>query len=103
MKKIDLTGKVFGKLTVVKALPSKQDGGGTLRTMYLVKCSCGNLEETPAAYLTRSKTNPTKNKESCVPCRYQRQIKTRMKSFSYRENIRTLRRRTLEARGYEFA
>lgn len=42
MKKIDLTGKKFGRLSVVKQSESSITPNGCVRTMWLCKCECGN-------------------------------------------------------------
>lgn len=42
MQKIDLTGQKFGMLTVVRQGKSKTSPNGTVKTMWLCKCDCGN-------------------------------------------------------------
>ena len=49
---IDLSGKTFGRLTVVKQLPTVYTARGS-RTRWLCKCSCGNELEVDA-YSLRS-------------------------------------------------
>lgn len=41
-KKINLFGKKFGKLTVIKEVPSIREKSGQIRTAWLCKCECGN-------------------------------------------------------------
>ena len=52
---IDLTGKVFGRLTVIKRIENSQ--GGNAR--WLCRCSCGNLKEVQGTNLK------TKQIQSC--------------------------------------
>jgi 5-methylcytosine-specific restriction endonuclease McrA len=40
--KIDLTGQIFGRLTVLEPVESKRDNGGRKRTRWLCVCECGN-------------------------------------------------------------
>lgn len=40
--KKDLTGKIFGRLTVISQTEDKVDKNGKKRAMWLCKCSCGN-------------------------------------------------------------
>ena len=48
----DLTGQVFGKLTVLCAAKKQREHGGTWWTC---RCSCGNLYDCPATLLTTGK------------------------------------------------
>lgn len=43
MKLIDLTGKQFGRLTVIKRIKSKVFPSGQKQSQYLCKCECGKL------------------------------------------------------------
>lgn len=61
MKFEDLTGKVFGKLTVIKRV-GNFDGTTDMRSQYLVKCSCGNEQEVVARYLKNG------GRKSCYAC-----------------------------------
>ena len=54
-KRIDLTGKVFGKLTVIKSMPSRRSGESTLSS-WLCKCECGNIVEVTGQNLRRGNT-----------------------------------------------
>lgn len=56
MKKQDLTGRRFGKLVVIKEVPSKTD------TKWLCKCDCGNFSEVFSDNLKRGTT------KSCGHC-----------------------------------
>lgn len=42
MRKIDLTGKRFGRLTVIKQLDGHRQPNGAMVTQWLCKCDCGN-------------------------------------------------------------
>jgi AP2 domain. len=42
MKKKDLLGQRFGRLTVIDCAPSVKTSGGNSRTMWLCRCDCGN-------------------------------------------------------------
>jgi len=54
-------GQRFGKLTVVKVVASSKG-----RTMYLVKCECGNSRDVPASGLKAG------NNRTCGECGYTR-------------------------------
>lgn len=41
-KCIDLTGQIFGRLTVIKRAQDKVDASGKKRCMWLCQCECGN-------------------------------------------------------------
>ena len=47
-KFIDLTGKTFGKLTVIKKMDNKFGN----RIMWLCKCDCGNVKTIRGSSLT---------------------------------------------------
>ncbi len=47
-KLIDLTGKKFGKLTVIKRVPNQGKG-----TYWECKCKCGNIKNILGANLKR--------------------------------------------------
>lgn len=51
MKRIDLTGQRFGKLTVVKFLGMVRDSQNRTHSKYLCKCDCGNFTEVRAGNL----------------------------------------------------
>lgn len=44
-KLIDLTGKQFGHLTVVKRAPTRVSSGGQPRTMWHCQCDCGRAAD----------------------------------------------------------
>ena len=56
MKLVDLTGKQFGKLTVVKRLQSKKYPSGGGATVYLCVCECGNKKAVLAGNLRNGHT-----------------------------------------------
>ena len=58
MKKIDLTGKTFGKLTVIKEAGKKYNG----QVAWLCKCTCGKEKITVSNSLRSGKT------KSCGSC-----------------------------------
>ena len=51
MKIVDLTGQVFGKLTVIEKLQSSRDGS----KLWLCKCACGNDYQASTRHLNRTK------------------------------------------------
>lgn len=54
-KRVDLTGKIFGRLTVIKMLPSKGVGRKKFAVV-LAKCQCGIIKEYASGNLTRGRT-----------------------------------------------
>lgn len=52
MKKVDLTGKRFGKLQALKRLGSVQTGGRKF-ARWLCVCDCGNLTKVRTGHLTK--------------------------------------------------
>lgn len=54
---IDLTGRSFGKLTVIKEAESKRSPGGHLNRRWLCRCDCGKEVIVQQGHLTR-KTYP---------------------------------------------
>lgn len=54
--KKDLTGKTFGKLTVIKRCDDHITSGGNRYSMYLCKCECGNEVRVRANKLTSNHT-----------------------------------------------
>lgn len=58
----DLTGKIFGKLTILKRVED-YDGKTDLRAQYLVRCECGKKEKIIARYLKRG------DRKSCYTCK----------------------------------
>lgn len=52
-KRIDMTGKVFGRLTVLEDTGKRNN---CKRIIYLCKCECGNLKEIDAASLRKGDT-----------------------------------------------
>jgi len=51
MKVVELTGKRFGKLTVIKCLGSRQEGKRRFK-WWLCQCDCGNITEVRTGHLT---------------------------------------------------
>lgn len=51
-RKVDLTGKVFGRLTVIKECEKRKNGS----ILWLCKCECGNTAEVKGINLTSQKT-----------------------------------------------
>ena len=43
-KFIDLTGKIFGRLTVIKRVNDKIEPSGRRKTMWLCRCDCDGKE-----------------------------------------------------------
>lgn len=56
MKRIDLTGKIFGELTVLGYSHSHVQPSGQKRAMWDVRCSCGVEKKISTANLTSSHT-----------------------------------------------
>ncbi len=56
---IDLTGKRFGKLTVIKRIEDKVLSSGTKKTQWLCRCDCGNYTRVIGESLKRK--NGTKS------------------------------------------
>lgn len=61
MKKINLIGKKFGRLTVVKEAPSSRTSGGHSVVRWYCKCDCGN----PNLILVSSNNLKSGNTNSC--------------------------------------
>ena len=59
----DLTGRKFGRFTVIGYLPSTNTSKGSL---WLVRCVCGDYE----SRRTRSVRNPKNNNDCCENCRH---------------------------------
>lgn len=57
MKRMDLTGKKYGRLTVLREAESRtrKDGKGTLR-YWVCKCTCGNITEVRQEQLIKGKS-----------------------------------------------
>lgn len=70
MKKIDLTGKRYGYLTVIKPAESLVYPSGRKRTQYLCRCDCGNEVVLPSSNLKSGNT------KSCGCKRYEMASKT---------------------------
>ena len=47
----DLTGRTFGRYTVIERTPNHVTSGGGKKTMYLCKCSCGTMKTVEGAAL----------------------------------------------------
>lgn len=66
---IDLTGQVFGRLTVIEEVP-KPEGSNTRYKCWLCKCSCGNYKIVNSSNLRRGATKScgciTGQYESCL-------------------------------------
>ena len=56
MKKIDLTGKRFGKLVVIRQAENHKSKNGSSRTCWHCKCDCGNELDVIGLNLTRNHT-----------------------------------------------
>ena len=56
MKRIDLTGKRYGYLTVIKPVESLIYPSGRKRTQYLCRCDCGNEVVLPSSNLKSGNT-----------------------------------------------
>lgn len=54
-KRCDLTGRLFGQLTVIKEVPGVRMAVGRPVRRWLVRCDCGNLKEIDQLHLTRNK------------------------------------------------
>lgn len=54
-KPIDLEGKIFGRLTVLKFIGHRLIGGKVKKRVYLCQCSCGNTCEVLAEHLRNGK------------------------------------------------
>lgn len=59
----DLTGKKFGKLTIIKRAEDRFTTGGKRKTMWLCRCDCGNIITVTTNRLT---TNHTRSC-GCLP------------------------------------
>lgn len=53
---IDLTGKKFGKLTVIEKGKGRYTSGGQYKTTWLCKCECGNVKEVDSQKLRKGHT-----------------------------------------------
>lgn len=53
----DLTGKVFGRLTVIKEGAGRVYDNGTQNATWICQCECGNTHETTTAILNSGKSN----------------------------------------------
>jgi hypothetical protein len=53
MKIVDLTGQIFGKLTVIQKMESSRDGS----KLWQCKCDCGNLYQATTRHLNRIHDN----------------------------------------------
>ena len=49
-RKLDITGRVFGKLTALRAIPEKRDRGNVV---WLFKCECGSECEIGGSFVTK--------------------------------------------------
>ena len=67
MQKIDLTGKIFGRLTVIEQAESSVTPNGCIRTMWRCKCECGNE-------VIRSSQNLRNAKEGSCGCAKREQM-----------------------------
>lgn len=64
----DLTGKVIGRLTVVKEVGTRKTAVGNSRRYWVCRCECGKLKNIPAAGLL-NKERPTQSCGCLVPDR----------------------------------
>lgn len=76
MARLDLTGKSFGKLTVLDAAPHRHN-----RTMWKCRCECGKQVDVQTTHLTRGNT------QSCG-CRRKETSKERARKFPMPDNLR---------------
>ena len=53
MRAVDLTGRVFGRLTVLRFVESRKDSGGHARRIYAVRSACGVEKEVAAGHLVQ--------------------------------------------------
>lgn len=56
MKKTDLTGKKFGKWTVIKEVEPQREPNGHLRHRWMCKCDCGTVRTVKGRYLTSGRS-----------------------------------------------
>lgn len=79
MRKNDLTGKRFGRLTVIKQMPNNANG----KVMWLCKCDCGNEKIIIGSLLHTGKT------KSCG-CLIRESIIERSTKHGFRKNYKHL-------------
>lgn len=77
-KLIDLTGKQFGHLTVIKRAPTRYTSGGIPRTMWHCRCDCGKTTDVAAKYLLSGKV------KSCGHAQAERASGTKLNQLSDR-------------------
>ena len=65
-KRLDLTGKLFGKLTPLRPGQAVDSSWGETLTTWICRCSCGSIETIITKYLLRK----AKAKTQCHGCRY---------------------------------
>ena len=77
MKKEDLIGVKFGRLTVIAPAPDVCSAGGYKKTAWLCRCECGRERVVRAAYLKRGEVmhcgkcgRPVERFEIYKPCRW---------------------------------
>jgi hypothetical protein len=56
MARIDITGNVYEKVTVLEYAYSVDYGGGCIKTFWKCKCACGNIFETLGDNLKKGRT-----------------------------------------------
>lgn len=56
MKRLDLTGQTFGKLTVISSAPSQRTSGGQMKAAWECRCECGNQVKVTAGHLRSGHT-----------------------------------------------
>ena len=57
---IDLTGQTYNELTAIKRVPNRFTPNGTQKTMWLCRCSCGNLVEVSSNTLRKNRQKRAK-------------------------------------------
>lgn len=88
-KQLDLTGQLFGQLTVIKQIEPRMYSSGQKQTTWLCECSCGKTTETTTTLLRSKRT------KSCG-C-YALRIRTKHKDLDSKEYNawRNMKRRCL--------
>lgn len=87
-KAIDISGRRYGKLTVVRRADDRFDKKGNIRTVYLCKCDCGNETITYASNLTsgHSKSCGCEQKENLKRIGFQNMPDLRMDTTKHHKS-----------------
>jgi hypothetical protein len=67
-KFIDLTGQIFGTITVIKRIDNYISPNGSISTMYLCRCSCGRMNN----FSVRAASLRSGNTRGCVICGHEK-------------------------------